>query len=152
MLDLATVSGRLTLAAVVLLAATLGWLLLQRGRGRATPVREARPDDRLAGLLAATGVPAGRRATVVQVSAAACAPCRQAARVWASLAREDASVTHVELDVEDHAELVGRLHVLRTPTSFVFDGDGRLVSRVAGAPSPGQARDAVRPLREAAAA
>ena len=48
-------------------------------------------------------------------------------------------VRHVEVDAEQHLDLVRRLGVLRTPTTLVLDAHGREVSRASGAPT----RDAV---------
>ena len=43
-------------------------------------------------------------------------------------------VAHVEIDAEQHLELVRRVGVLRTPTTLVLDADGREVSRAIGMP------------------
>ena len=43
-------------------------------------------------------------------------------------------MTHVEVDAEDHLELVRRLGILRTPTTLVLDATGREITRAAGAP------------------
>jgi hypothetical protein len=40
----------------------------------------------------------------------------------------------VELDAEQHLDLVRRIGVTRTPTTLVLDGTGREVTRAAGAP------------------
>ena len=42
---------------------------------------------------------------------------------------------HVEVDAEQHLDLVRRVGVLRTPTTLVLDAEGREVSRAAGAPT-----------------
>jgi hypothetical protein len=47
-------------------------------------------------------------------------------------------VTHVEVDAEQHLDLVRDLGVLRTPTTLVLDADGREMTRATGAPRPGQ--------------
>ena len=44
-------------------------------------------------------------------------------------------VVHLEVDAEHHLELVRRLGVRRTPTTFVLDAEGGIVVRAAGAPS-----------------
>ena len=43
-------------------------------------------------------------------------------------------VKHVDLDVDDHLELVRELDVQRTPTIFVLDAQGAIVKRAAGQP------------------
>ena len=43
-------------------------------------------------------------------------------------------VAHVEIDAEEHLDLVRALDVRRTPTTLVLDGNGHEVTRAAGAP------------------
>jgi len=45
-----------------------------------------------------------------------------------------AGVAHIEIDAEAHLDLVRRLDILRTPTVFVLDPDGRIRKRAAGQP------------------
>ena len=47
-------------------------------------------------------------------------------------------VTHVEVDAEQHLEVVRALRVLRTPTTLILDAAGREVSRAAGLPQRDQ--------------
>ena len=47
-------------------------------------------------------------------------------------------MTHVEVDAEEHLDLVRRLGVLRTPTTLVLDASGREITRASGAPRAGQ--------------
>jgi thiol-disulfide isomerase/thioredoxin len=76
----------------------------------------------------------GSRATLLQFSSAFCAPCRATRRVLAEVAEVVPGVAHVEIDAEQHLDLVRRLGVLRTPTTLVLDAQGREVTRAAGAP------------------
>lgn len=76
----------------------------------------------------------GERATLVQFSSAFCAPCRATRRVLAEVAGMVPGVTHVEIDAEDHLDLVRRLDILKTPTVLVLDADGRIVRRATGQP------------------
>ena len=76
----------------------------------------------------------GERATLVQFSTAFCAPCRVTRRTLADVAAVVPGVRHVEVDAEQHLEVVRSLGVLRTPTTLVLDGAGREVTRAAGAP------------------
>ena len=80
----------------------------------------------------------GERATLLQFSSAFCAPCRATRRVLEDVARTVPGVTHVEVDAEEHLDLVRALGVLRTPTTVVLDAAGREVTRAAGAPKPAQ--------------
>jgi thiol-disulfide isomerase/thioredoxin len=77
----------------------------------------------------------GDRATLLQFSSAFCAPCRATRRVLADVAGRTDGVAHVELDAEQHLDLVRRLGILRTPTTLVLDPHGHEVTRAAGAPT-----------------
>ena len=76
----------------------------------------------------------GERATLVQFCSAFCAPCRATRRVLAEVAELVPGVSHVEIDAEDHLDLVRRLDILKTPTVLVLDADGRIVRRATGQP------------------
>jgi thiol-disulfide isomerase/thioredoxin len=76
----------------------------------------------------------GERATLLQFSSAFCAPCRATRRVLGQVADLVPGVAHVEVDAEQHLDLVRRLGVLRTPTTIVLDPAGRELSRASGAP------------------
>jgi thiol-disulfide isomerase/thioredoxin len=108
------------------------------GRARdATEVEPESPGDTPAPLLAGTPWAAdlGERATLLQFSSAFCAPCRATRRVLADVAGMVPGVRHIEVDAEQHLDLVRRVGVLRTPTTLVLDAEGREVSRAAGAPT-----------------
>lgn len=96
--------------------------------GRAASV--PRPAD-LTGL----DVTLGERATLLQFSSAFCAPCRATRRVLADVAAAVPGVVHVEVDAEQHLDVVRRLGILRTPTTLVLDADGVERARAAGAPT-----------------
>lgn len=85
-------------------------------------------------VAAATGAAPGERATLVQFSSAFCAPCRATRRTLAEVAAVVPGVAHVEIDAEQHLQLVRDLDILRTPTTLVLDAAGREVARAAGAP------------------
>ena len=80
----------------------------------------------------------GERATLLQFSSAFCAPCRATRRILADVSSSVPGVTHVEVDAEEHLDLVRRLGVLRTPTTLVLDAAGREITRATGAPRPAQ--------------
>lgn len=135
---------------LVAVAAALGfgtWRALTDGRFRGTHVvRRAEtpaphateaPGETPAPLLAGTpwATDLGERATLLQFSSAFCAPCRATRRVLADVAGMVPGVRHIEVDAEQHLDLVRRVGVLRTPTTLVLDAEGREVSRAAGAPT-----------------
>ena len=80
----------------------------------------------------------GERATLLQFSSAFCAPCRATRRILADVSSTVPGVTHIEVDAEEHLDLVRRLGVLRTPTTLVLDAAGREITRASGAPRPAQ--------------
>ena len=78
--------------------------------------------------------PLGARATLLQISAEFCAPCRAAHRVLQQAAGKLPGVHHVEVDAEQRFDLVRRLDVMRTPTLVVLDARGNVVHRASGVP------------------
>ncbi len=85
----------------------------------------------------------GDRATLLQFSSAFCAPCRATRRTLADVASTVTGVVHVEVDAEQHLDVVRRLGVLRTPTTLVLDAAGLEVTRAAGAPRKEQVLQAL---------
>ncbi|VXC49419.1 thioredoxin family protein [Nocardioides sp. AX2bis] len=92
---------------------------------------------------AAAGVEPGERATLVQFSSAFCAPCRATRRVLSDVAGVVPGVVHVEIDAEQHLDLVRALDVVRTPTTIVLDATGAERTRAVGAPRKEQVLDAL---------
>lgn len=125
------------LGLLVVLSLAIGWWRRRRdGQSRAVPAGELVTAEHL-------GTPLGGVATLLQISSAVCAPCRAARRVLDEVAGRTPGVRHVELDAEQHLDLVRRLDVLRTPTLLVLDGGGRVVARSSGVPSPAQVTEAL---------
>ena len=93
-----------------------------------------------ASVLAGTAYDEGRgeRATLLQFSSAFCAPCRATRRILTDVSSAVPGVTHIEVDAEEHLDLVRRLGVLRTPTTLVLDASGSEITRASGAPRPAQ--------------
>lgn len=77
----------------------------------------------------------GERATLLQFSSAFCAPCRATRVVLRDVASAVPGVAHVEVDAEEHLDLVRRLGILKTPTTLVLDAAGREVRRASGQPT-----------------
>ncbi|WP_444664427.1 thioredoxin family protein [Cellulomonas sp. CW35] len=126
-------------AVVLALASVLGVVWRTRnGRFRAAPTSAAAAD-----LVVLTPdevtVPLGARATFLQVSSEVCSACRSTHRVLSAVAAQEPGVVHVELDAAQHLDLVRRLDVLRTPTTFVLAHDGSVVGRMSGATDRRQA-------------
>jgi thiol-disulfide isomerase/thioredoxin len=117
---------------VAVLAAASAYGVLHRRRSGRVRVR-GRDDGKRLGV-AELGERLGERATLVQFSSAFCAPCRATRRVLGEVADMVPGVTHVEIDAEDHLDLVRELDILKTPTVLVLDADGRVVRRATGQP------------------
>jgi thiol-disulfide isomerase/thioredoxin len=97
-------------------------------------------------LLSALGVTPGPQVTLLQFSSAFCAPCRTTRVVLADVAGSVDGVRHVEVDAESHLDAVRALGILRTPTTLVLDGEGRIRGRASGAPRKDDVLAALRPL------
>lgn len=130
------------LVVALVLATGFGvWRLLTdgtfRGTHRVKGVEEQPEDEGPRSVLADSDIEhvLGERATLVQFSSAFCAPCRATRRVLSEVARVVPGVEYVEIDAEQHLELVRRLGVSRTPTTLVLDVDGLEVKRATGAPT-----------------
>ena len=132
------------LAAVVLACAFGGYRLLRDGRFRAG--RRAAEAVSRASVLDGTEHELGERATLLQFSSAFCAPCRTTRVVLADVASLVPGVAHVEVDAEQHLDLVRRLGIQRTPTTLILDPQGQEVSRAAGAPRKQDVLAALAPL------
>ena len=117
---------------VAVLAAASAFGVLHRRRSGRVRVR-GRDDGKRLGA-AELGEGLGERATLVQFSSAFCAPCRATRRVLGEVAGLVPGVTHVEIDAEEHLDLVRKLDILKTPTVLVLDADGRIVRRATGQP------------------
>ena len=123
-------------------AATDGRFRTQRPAADAAdrPAAPAGPDEDVeespAAALAEAGVEhrLGERATLLQFSSAFCAPCRATRRVLADVAAAVPGVAHVEVDAEQHLDVVRRLGVASTPTTLVLDAGGRVTARATGQP------------------
>jgi thiol-disulfide isomerase/thioredoxin len=121
--------------AAVLVAVGFGLHRLRTdGRYREAPVTET--PSLLAGTPWADRV--GERATLLQFSSAFCAPCRATRRVLTDVAAAQPGIAHVEVDAEQHLDVVRRLGILRTPTTIVLDARGRELGRAVGAPTRAQ--------------
>jgi thiol-disulfide isomerase/thioredoxin len=142
--------GRWVLVVAIVGALGFGaWRALSDGRFRGTHrvagldsarPAEDRPAEEPASVLLGTPYDGerGERATLLQFSSAFCAPCRATRRILADVSSTVPGVAHVEVDAEEHLDLVRRLGVLRTPTTLVLDAAGREVTRASGAPRPAQ--------------
>jgi thiol-disulfide isomerase/thioredoxin len=101
------------------------------------PLADIESDDPVAPVSLLTQTLAGRlgdRATVVQFSSAFCQPCRATRRILEEVATMLPGVAHVEIDAEDHLDLVRELGIRRTPTVLFLDGGGVQRKHASGLP------------------
>jgi thiol-disulfide isomerase/thioredoxin len=124
------VTGLQLLLAVIVLTAVAGLVL----RARDGKVREVTRDDSLRSVLSELGATPGDRATLLQFSSAFCAPCRATRRILAEVSELVPGVRHVEVDAEQHLDVIRRLDIRKTPTTLVLDADAREVKRASGQP------------------
>jgi thiol-disulfide isomerase/thioredoxin len=143
--DVTALAG-LAVAAVVMLAATVLGVWWRRRQGRVRQVAAQPGTPGTGGQLAALGVRPGVTVTLLQFSSAFCAPCRATRLTCVQVADQVDGVRYVEVDAESHLDEVRALGVWRTPTVFVIDTAGRIVSRLTGRPTRDQVLTAVGPL------
>ncbi|HXP19169.1 MAG TPA: thioredoxin family protein [Streptosporangiaceae bacterium] len=128
------ISGLVACAGALVLAtaAGFGWRV---SNGR---VRARAPQSAIAAQPGLTDADLGRalgaRATLLQFSSAFCAPCRATRQILSEVAGMIDGVSHLEIDAESRLDLVRRLDVRRTPTTFVLGPDGQITHRASGQP------------------
>ena len=89
----------------------------------------------------------GTRATLVQFSSAFCTPCRATRALLENVVEDLDDVVHIDIDAEDHLELVRQLNILSTPTTLILDSKGNEVGRAVGAPKREQVLNALAAIR-----
>jgi len=135
------VKSLLPIAIVLALASAYG-IWYQRSRG-------AIRDKERAGIITAQmiGAPLGTRASLVQFSSAFCTPCRATRALLENVVEGLSDVVHIDIDAEDHLELVRELNILSTPTTLILDSRGHEVGRAVGAPKREQVLNALAAIR-----
>ena len=131
----------LPIVIVLALASAYGFWY-QRSRG-------AIRDKERAGIITAQmiGAPLGTRASLVQFSSAFCTPCRATRALLENVVEGLNDVVHIDIDAEDHLELVRELNILSTPTTLILDSRGHEVGRAVGAPKREQVLNALAAIR-----
>ncbi len=129
---------RVLIVVAILAVASIAAVWWQRRQGVAHKV------ERAGALSSQTlGAQRGYHATFVQFSTPMCAKCPPTASLLGRITGEDPHVEHIEIDASERLDLARELEIMRTPTILVLDGDGVVVSRISGAPSDHQAREAL---------
>jgi hypothetical protein len=137
---------------VALLAASSGaWWVASRRAARFRLPKDrllpGRPPSPIAALTSADlSSNLGARGTFVQFSSPTCATCPQVRRVLTELVAGQPGVAHVDLQSEDHMDLVRRFSIFRTPTVLLLNPDGAIHSRTSGPLTPARALTALAQL------
>src|SRR5215212_2431407 len=124
-------AGIVALLAAILLTVAVAWVLNVRNgrftdRSAASEAELLTPSD--------IGVELGERATLVQFSSAFCTPCRATRVVLHDVATKVDGVVTVDIDAEEHLDMVRRFGIMRTPTVLVLDAEGAISTRASGLP------------------
>lgn len=82
-------------------------------------------------------------ATLVQFSTEFCTRCPQVRRLLGEIAKGYAGVGHIEIDLTNRNDLATRYHMLQTPTTFLVDASGNVLSRWGGVPDRRTVNDAL---------
>jgi hypothetical protein len=136
---------RLLLVLGLVVAVTLAGLVWRRrdGRVRGVAPADGRADDGAetvarfdAAQLEAVGLDLdGVRAGAVLLSSPTCAPCATVRRILGELAEARDDVRWVSVEAAEHLDLARAHHVMRVPTLFLLDPEGRILARTSGVPA-----------------
>lgn len=121
----------LLVAAVVAVTIAAGWWW-ERRDGR---VRGGTGGFTRAQLAAVGLAPARRDPVALLLGSPTCAPCVTVKHVLAQVEQVRPGFRWVDVDAADHLDLADAHHVMRVPTLFVIDPDGRILARTSGVPA-----------------
>ena len=76
----------------------------------------------------------GDRVTFLQFSSEFCSQCAQTSRLFHELEAQHDDILHIEVDITNRLDLAKKFNILQTPTTLVLDHNGRVTSRIGGAP------------------
>ena len=138
---------RLLLVLVGLAVVVTAGTWWQRRDGRIVVTDEDAVDDedaaRLSGdQLRAVGLDLDDVAAgAVLLGSPTCAPCTTVKRILGEVADRRDDFRWVYADAADHLDLTREHRVLRVPTLFVVDADGRILARTSGIPAQDELTD-----------
>lgn len=123
---------RLLLVLAVVALATLAGRWWQRRDGRVRTVGGGFTP----GQLRAVGLALeGADAVGLLLGSPTCAPCVSVKKVLGQVQEARPGFRWVYVDAADHLDLADAHHVMRVPTLFVIDPDGRILARTSGVPA-----------------
>lgn len=124
---------RLVITLAIVAAATLFALWWQRRDGR---VRTDKAGRFSADQFRALGLEIeGADAVAILLGSPTCAPCVTVKQILGELAEERTDFRWSYADAADHLDIADAHHVMRVPTLFVLDPDGRILARTSGVPA-----------------
>lgn len=86
--------------------------------------------------LAAVGLDGGDgEVRALLLASPSCAPCRTVKRVLVDVSEARPHFRWVSVDAGDYLDIARDHHVLRVPTLFVLDRNGRILARTSGVPA-----------------
>lgn len=130
-------TGQVILITVLVLSSAFGIYRKQTdGRVRETPQHEHVACLDIANQL-------GSRATLLQFSSAFCQPCKATRVLLNDVVAHEVGVAHIEVNAEDHLDLVKQLGIMRTPTTLVLDHTGAIVGKAVGLPKRSEVNSAL---------
>lgn len=129
---------------IVLALASVYGFWYQKSRGKIKGAHKT-PDSALDEVT--LGQPLGSRATLVQFSSAFCTPCRATRTLLESVVADMNDVRHMDIDAEEHLDLVRKLGIHSTPTTLILNSQGVEVGRAVGAPKRDQVLTALAAIR-----
>jgi len=126
-------------AAVIVVAVAFGWWWNRRdGTVKAGSGGFDRPQLTEVGLTRADA-----DAYALLLGSPTCAPCRTVRQILGEVEADRPELQWVYVDAGDHLDLARAHHVMRVPTLFVLDREGRILARTSGVPGK---RDLLRVL------
>lgn len=124
---------RLVITLVIVAGAALFALWWQRRDGRVRTDKAGRFSSE---QLRALGLELGSAdAVAVLLGSPTCSPCVTVKQILGELAAERTDFRWSYADAADHLDIADAHHVMRVPTLFVLDREGRILARTSGVPA-----------------
>jgi thiol-disulfide isomerase/thioredoxin len=83
----------------------------------------------------------GASAGALLLGSPTCAPCTTVKRILTEVASQREGFRWTYADAADHLDIAAEHRVLRVPTLFLVDGDGRILARTSGVPAQQELSD-----------
>lgn len=128
-------------AGVVLAVIALAYVAGRWWQRRDGEVREGRGGFVREHLQAVGLDPRGDDVVALLLGSPTCAPCVTVKRILSEVVEARPSFRWVYVDAADHLDIADAHHVMRVPTLFVLDADGRILARTSGVPTTGDLLD-----------